>query len=426
MEYQFSDFDTAHFRAEPRRTAIGPWTVQHLSFGAPGTTSKPPLVFIGGAFQNAWSFLREVRHFITQRPIILLDLPGQGQNQQLSGELTFDEFGDLFRAFLDSQSLSTVIPIGLSYGSGIACAFARRHPDRVDRLILGATTERIRPRVGQALRAGFWYLDQGRIDTFADAVIHHLLNLPHRESTGLAPRIIDALRVGMLELTENERLRYRHNSTRLFTHSLGSELTCQTLVFNARFDHFTAPFEGLALAEKSKTGRFLLIEKGDHLATVESPKTFIALCDAFVNERPLEIPGVITGATAAEGTRERRLLERRPGKRRDVFLNTPAGGESRGFLLDYNAHGCLFELASDLPPMVDDAPIEVAIPSIGAKGDAVLLPDARGVRAIFMHDAFGTLGTMPVATIEMAVPIELRPMGRRMSIAERLVALPDE
>jgi pimeloyl-ACP methyl ester carboxylesterase len=426
MEFQFADFDTAHFRAEPRRTAIGPWTVQHLSFGAPGTTDKPPLVFIGGAFQNAWSFLREVRHFITQRPIILLDLPGQGQNPQISGELTFDDFGDLIHAFLDTQSLTTVIPIGLSYGSGIACAFARRHPDRVDRLVLGATTERIRPRVGQALRAGFWYLDQGRMDAFADAVIHHLLNLAQRESTGLAPRIIDALRAGMLELTENERLRYRHNSTRLFTQSLGGELSCRALVFSARYDHFTAAFEGVTLAQNAKAGEFVLFETGDHLATVESPKTFLGLLDAFVNDRAVsEVPGILTGSAAVELTRERRLLERRPGKRRDVFLKTPDGVQSRGFLLDYNAHGCLFELAGDLPTADNDAPIEVSIPSIAARGDAVLQPDARGARAIFMHDAFGTLGTMPVETIEMAIPSDLRPMGRRASIAERLSAIID-
>jgi pimeloyl-ACP methyl ester carboxylesterase len=426
MEFQFADFDTGHFRAEPRRTAIGPWTAQHLSFAAPGTTEKPPLVFIGGAFQNAWSFLREVRHFITQRPIILLDLPGQGQNQQLSGDLTFDDFGDLLDKFLDSQSLPTAIPVGLSYGSGIACAFGRRHPDRVDRLVLGATTERIRPRVAQALRAAFWYLDQGRMDAFADAVIHHLLNLPHRASTAVTPRMIDALRAGMLELTENERLRYRHNSTRLFTDSLGGELACRTLVFTARFDHFTAPFEGLALAENTKSAEFVLVDQGDHLAPVEAPKTFIALYDAFVNDRPVgEIPGVMTGAPAAEGTRERRLLDRRPGKRRDVFLETPAGAESRGLLLDYNAHGCLFELVGDFPSTNDGAPIAVSIPSIGAMGDAVVSPDARGARAVFMNDAFGTLGTMPVETVEMAVPSDLRAMGRRPSIAERLSAILD-
>ena len=65
----------------------------------------------------------------------------------------------------------------------------------------------------------------------------------------------------------------------------------------------------------------------------------------------------------------------------------------------------------------------VSIPSIGASAEAVVMPDHRGARAIFVYDAFGTLGTMPVGTVEMPIP---RPAGRRISMAERLVALPDE
>jgi hypothetical protein len=122
-------------------------------------------------------------------------------------------------------------------------------------------------------------------------------------------------------------------------------------------------------------------------------------------------------------TRERRMLERRPGRRRDVFLRAANGVESRALLLDYNAHGCLLELLPGAPSSSDDGAVNVSIPSIGASADAVMLPDARGARAIFLHDAFGTLGTMPVQTIEMPIP-HLK--GRRPSMAELLVALTDE
>ncbi len=60
MDFQFDHFDTACFRGDPRRTVIGQWTVEHLSFAAAPTADRPPMVFIGGAFQNAWSFYLEV------------------------------------------------------------------------------------------------------------------------------------------------------------------------------------------------------------------------------------------------------------------------------------------------------------------------------------------------------------------------------
>lgn len=424
MNYQFADVDAAHFRADPIRTPIGPWVIEHRSFATPATADRTPIMFIGGAFQNAWSFIREVKHFLPQRPIILLDLPGQGQNGQLSETLSFADLADLIDRFLDYHSLRTVIPIGLSYGSGIACALAGRHPERVECIVLGGTAQQIRPRVETTLRASFSRLDQGGHEAFAAGVVHHLLNLPHRDKTKVTDRLVEAMRIGMLELTDNERVRYRDNSSRLFRERFDARVSPRMLVFTARHDHFTPPFEGLTLASQGKESEFVLIEQGDHLSPIENPRTHIALYDAFINDQPCaSVPGVVTGIAAAELTAERRMLERRPGRRRDVFLRTSNGAESRAVLLDYNAHGCLLEPVSGALSSDADGLVNVSIPSIAARADAVVMPDERGARAIFVHDAFGTLGTMPVGTIEMPIP---RPIGRRVSIAERLMVLPDE
>lgn len=170
MEFQFDQFDTACFRADPRRTELGPWTVAHVSFATPSTAHRAPLVFIGGAFQNAWSFCREVKHFLPQRPIVIVDLPGQGQNNQLSGELDFRDLADLLRQFLDIVALDRGVPVGLSYGSGIAFTFAQRFPHRVERLLLGGITKQIRPRVDKALRSPL-YVTIPSIGASGDAVL---------------------------------------------------------------------------------------------------------------------------------------------------------------------------------------------------------------------------------------------------------------
>ena len=79
------------------------------------------------------------------------------------------------------------------------------------------------------------------------------------------------------------------------------------------------------------------------------------------------------------------------------------------------------------PQLADEnEPYHVSIPSIGADGDAVLLPATEGARAVFLRDAFGWLGTMPVTTVETPA-LGAAPVGkRRVSLAERLVSLPDE
>jgi hypothetical protein len=239
--------------------------------------------------------------------------------------------------------------------------------------------------------------------------------------------LVERLRLGMMELTAVERTRYRDNTARLFRDRLEGSLSCPTLVFTSKYDHFTAPFKGLAVAQRCGDGAFAMIERGDHLVPVESPKTVLALYDAFLNDTPLtDVTGVTVGAPAAAACQERRMLERRPGRRRDVTVSTQAGEQQRAQLLDYNAHGCLLEMARFPRPTDAHEPVHVAIPSIGAQGDAVLLPATQGARAVFLHDAFGSLGRIPVETVEMPVP-DLPGVGkRRPSLAERLVSLPDE
>ena len=89
MNFQFTEFDAAHLRAAPICTPIGPWVPEHHSFANPATANRTPILFLGSAFQNAWTFLREVKHFMPQRPVILL---GQGQNSQLFESLSFAGF----------------------------------------------------------------------------------------------------------------------------------------------------------------------------------------------------------------------------------------------------------------------------------------------------------------------------------------------
>ena len=46
-------------------------------------------------------FKKDVVDFIKERPVILVDLPGQGGNTQQSGALDFEGFADLLKAFFD-------------------------------------------------------------------------------------------------------------------------------------------------------------------------------------------------------------------------------------------------------------------------------------------------------------------------------------
>jgi len=74
-------------------------------------------------------------------PVLAPDLPGFGCSANLPHVLSIRELADWLVKFLDAQTIRQAHLAGNSLGCQIALAMARRHPDRVGRLVLiGPTT----------------------------------------------------------------------------------------------------------------------------------------------------------------------------------------------------------------------------------------------------------------------------------------------
>jgi pimeloyl-ACP methyl ester carboxylesterase/DNA-binding CsgD family transcriptional regulator len=121
-----------------RHTAVGDRTVAWSSVG-----SGPPVV-IGGWWASHlalnWedpAFRRFVRDLARRRTVIRYDRPGTGLSDR-DGPPPLglgDELATL-TGFLASIAQPRVSLLGASSGSAVAAAFAARHPERVDRLVL--------------------------------------------------------------------------------------------------------------------------------------------------------------------------------------------------------------------------------------------------------------------------------------------------
>lgn len=71
------------------------------------------------------------------------DLPGYGRSSKPTRAFRMEGLADLLAAWMDAVSLATAHLVGNSMGCQVAAAFAQRHPERVDRLVLiGPTTDR--------------------------------------------------------------------------------------------------------------------------------------------------------------------------------------------------------------------------------------------------------------------------------------------
>ena len=140
-------FDLYHrdsFKQPARETWIAGWKVEYMAIATPETAHKTPILIVGGAFQNFNSYKYCVEQLFQCGPVILIDLPSMGANQQITNRdsgvsaatLELPDLARILVQWLEQVQLSKISVMGMSLGSVIASCFADLRPDMVERLVL--------------------------------------------------------------------------------------------------------------------------------------------------------------------------------------------------------------------------------------------------------------------------------------------------
>lgn len=112
---------------------------QNLYYEVHGEGS--PLVLIMGIGYDAtlWG-LHQVPALSKEYQVIVFDNRDVGRSSQASGSYTIADMADDVAALLDGLGIDRTSIVGISMGGMIAQEFALRHPDRLDKLIMTATS----------------------------------------------------------------------------------------------------------------------------------------------------------------------------------------------------------------------------------------------------------------------------------------------
>lgn len=321
------------------------WKVNYLAFSSEKFPGLAPLVILGGAFQKFHSFKKEVEKLCEHMPVILVDLPGQGSNDQIATDLSFTDYADILKAFTDKMNLEKIVPVALSYGSAIGFTFAGKYPESTHRLILGGTTPELRDSVRLLLKESLIALEQGRMKDFSTGVILNLFNYSQRKRTRVPRMLIRGFHKSLMALSEKDRERYKSNTERLLNLS-GLENykpQCETLVIAGEFDNFTTPSECLAVAnmcEKSVVG---ILRNCDHLAPFVKKELMIEVYKNFALEGKVQENEGISVYREDNIPLEKRILEPRWKYEGEVVLKCPdSGWQEKVECLNINSYGlCL-------------------------------------------------------------------------------------
>ncbi len=99
------------------------------------------MVFLHGFGGQASQWKHQLRKYANANRVIALDLRGHGQSDKPAGSYTMAEIqSDLDKALAVLEAADKIVLIGHSFGGAVAAEYAAVHPERVERLILLATS----------------------------------------------------------------------------------------------------------------------------------------------------------------------------------------------------------------------------------------------------------------------------------------------
>ena len=315
----FDLYDKQSFKQPARTTWINGWKIEYMAIARPDTLHMTPMIIIGGAFQNFNSYKYCVEQLFSCGPIILIDLPSMGANQQIyntdTGEsaaiLELPDLSNMLGLWLDAVGVSKVSVMGMSLGSVVASHFANQRPELIEKMILMGVMQKTRPSWRLILEESLKLMQEGRMQEFGQAVILYLVNHAKLDRTKMSPTAKRLFFQQMAEFTNTEQLRYEINCNRLLRLRHVPAPSCSVLVAAGQYDSFTLPFENAHFALQCPDMQFALIANADHVPQLQRRKETMRLFSTYFKGEAIdELEGIIPMTRAQMHLMERRGEER--------------------------------------------------------------------------------------------------------------------
>lgn len=403
----FGFFDIYHrdsFKQPARTTWIDGWKIKYTAIADPKTIHKTPIVIVGGAFQNFNSYKYCVEQLFESGPVILIDLPSMGANQQITnrdtgvsaGTLELPDLSEMLGRWLDIVGIQKVSVMGMSLGSVIASCFAHQRPDLMDRMILMGVMQKTRKSWRMILEESLKLMQENRMEEFGQAVILYLVNHAKLDKTRMSPTAKKLFFRQMAEFTGTERERYEINCNRLLRLTDVPTPECKTLVAAGQYDSFTLPHENANFALQCPDMEFALIANADHVPQLQRRKETMSLFTSFLKGESIQnLDGIIPM------TREQMQNMERRGEERISVLHPKTKLSHRECktevpvtIVDVTFFGMYLKM-DDVSQLdfVNDHPRDLALHLEDEEGPfsiecLIFEATEQGIRALFKHGSF--------------------------------------
>ena len=100
------------------------------------TGARDTVLLVHGYGSSSASYAPIVDALAARFRVLAIDLPGFGKSDRKEGDYSPDALSDVLAEVLTKKGVQRAHVVGHSWGSSVVLAFARRHPDRLDRLVV--------------------------------------------------------------------------------------------------------------------------------------------------------------------------------------------------------------------------------------------------------------------------------------------------
>lgn len=399
----FDVYNKNSFKQPARTTWIDGWKIEYMAIADPQTIHNTPIVIIGGAFQNFNSYKYCVEQFFESGPVILIDLPSMGANQQITnvdtglsaGTLELPDLSLMLGQWFDIVGIPKVDVVGISLGSVIASFFVEQRPELVEKMILMGVMQKTRKSWRMLLEESLMLMKEQRMDEFGQAVILYLVNHAKLDKTRMSPTAKRLFFKQMAEFSATEQERYEINCNRLLRLSNVPVPQCDTLVACGQYDSFTLPHENAAFALQCQDMQFAMIANADHVPQLQRRKETMTLFTTYLKGESIHgLDGIINLSREDMQNMERRgedrihlqqpkrqLHHRHLACRLDVHVN------------DLNYFGLSMTLSAEDVQVAAEHTRDLALILNDEQGDfaiecLIFETDKNHIRALFKHGSF--------------------------------------
>ncbi|MFE6685167.1 alpha/beta fold hydrolase [Streptomyces sp. NPDC057743] len=248
-----------------------------------------PILVLGGALQDkhGWGHLDGPVGPLAN--LLTLDLPGAGEADPLRMDQGMDTMCRALENVLDDLGYDRVNLFGYSFGSAVAFSFARRHPQRISRLLLGGVPAYVTERQLSQWRAAARYMSCGEPEEFIRRVLQLWLCQDESrvvQNRKLAHRYVKRLVTHAISSSPQNFTHLNRSATEELNPTGGLQ-GVPTLVFCGEHDTVSAPKYQRAFAETISEGKFFTIPESDHWVCFERPQEVINIIVDYFTDRPV-------------------------------------------------------------------------------------------------------------------------------------------